>query len=80
MTVKAPRKPAKTTTTRPRYTDTGRRIMPTAVRVGMLISSNDNKVMEVRTIEYNACSHHGTHVNGNACFDTRFPVKVWDKA
>ena len=80
MTIKTRSKVTKRTTSAPQYEDTGRRIMPTAVRVGMLISSNDNKVLEVRTIEYNACSHHGTHVNGNACFDTRFSVKVWDKA
>jgi len=78
MTVKAPSKRAKTTTPRPKYADTGRRVRPTAVRVGMFISSNDDKVMEVKTITFNACSHHGTHVNGNACFDTRFSVKVWE--
>jgi len=77
MTVKTPSKRAKNTTNRPRYVDTGRRIYPVAVRAGMFISSNDDRVIKVETITYNACSHHGTHINGNACFDTRFPVKVW---
>lgn len=78
MTVKAPSKRAKTTTNKPRYVDTLRRVHPVAVRVGMFISSNDDRVIKVETIAYNACSHHGTHVNGNACFDARFTVKVWE--